>query len=101
MDPTHRSNAMDTETRQRIEHTLGTIKTADTLVLAVMDTSGAVIHTVRPDAARLVDLASSLLDQALDALRDEGAEHTELADQIEDALSVLPDRHADPADHSA
>lgn len=92
---------MDAETRQRIECAVSAIKPGDTLVLAVMDASGAVIHTVRPDAARLVDLASSLLDQALDALRDEGAEHTELADQIEDALGALPDRHADPADRSA
>lgn len=91
---------MDTETRQRIEHTLSTIKPADTFVLAVMDASSAVIHTVRPDAVRLVNLASSLLDQALDALREDGAEHTELAEQIEDALGLLPDRHADLAEVS-
>lgn len=91
---------MDAETRHRIDHTLSTIKPGDTLVLAVMDDRGAIIHTVRPDAAKLVDLASSLLDHALDALREDGAEHTELADQIEDALSVLPDRHADPAEPS-
>jgi len=91
---------MEAETRQRIEHTLSTVKPADTLVLAVMDGNGAVIHTLLPNAARLVDLASSLLDQALDALRQEGAEHTELAEQIEDALGLLPDRHADPAEAS-
>ena len=91
---------MDDETHQRIQHTLSTIKPDETLVLAVMDASGAVIHIVRPDAVRLVNLASSLLDQALDALREDGAENTDLAEQIEDALGVLPDRHADPAEAS-
>ncbi len=92
---------MDAETRQRIDHTLSTVKPADTLVLAVMDGSGAVIHTIRPNAAKLVDLATSLLDQALDALREDGAEHCELAEQIEDAIGLLPDRHADPAEAAA
>ena len=67
----------------------------------IKDGDGAVIHTLLPQAARLVDLATSLLDQALDALREDGAEHTELAEQIEDALGLLPDRHADPAEASA
>lgn len=89
---------MDAETRERIDHSLSTAGPDDLVVLAVMDASGAVIHTVRPDAMRLVNLASSLLDQALDALREEGAEGCELAEQIEDALDILPDRHADPAD---
>ena len=89
---------MDADIRQRIEQTLSAIKPADTLVLAVIDDSGAVIHTVRPEAGKLVDLASSLLDQALDALREDAAEHSELAEQIEDALSLLPDRHADGDD---
>lgn len=91
---------MDTETSQRIEHTLSTVKPADTVVVAVLDGKGAVVHTIRPDAGKLVDLATSLLDQALDALREDGAEHTELAEQIEDALGLLPDRHADPAEAS-
>lgn len=91
---------MDTETRERIEHTLSTVKPADTLVLAVMGEKGAVIHTTQPRASRLVDLASSLLDQALDALREAGDEQCELADQIEDALSVLPDRFDEPAEPS-
>ena len=91
---------MDAETRQRIEHTISTVKPTDTVVVAVMDATGAVIHTVRPAVTTLVDLATSLLDQALDALREEGAEHCELAEQIEDALGLLPDRHADPAEAS-
>lgn len=89
---------MDAETRERIYHTLATIKPGDTLVIAVMDARGAIIHTVAPDAGRLASLASSLLDQALDALREDGAEYSDLAEQIEDALDLLPDRHADPAE---
>ena len=92
---------MDPETRDRITHALSTVKPTDTVVLAVMDASGAVIHTVLPTPGRLVDLATSLLDQARDALEDEGAEHCELAEQIEDALDLLPNRHADPTEASS
>lgn len=91
---------MDAETRERIDHSLSTAGPDDLVVVAVMDTSGAVIHTVRPNAAGLVNLASSLLDQALDMLREEDAEHCELAETIEDVLEMLPDRHADPAEAS-
>jgi hypothetical protein len=87
---------MDAETRERIHHTLATAKPTDTVVVAVMDGDGAVTHTTLPQASRLVDLASSLLDQALDLLREDGAEHSDLAEQIEDALSLLPDRFAEP-----
>ena len=86
---------MDGETRERVEHMLNAVKPTDMVVLAVMNDDGAVIHTILPSPKRLVDLASSLLDQAGDALTEEGAEHTELAQQIGDALDVLPDRHAD------
>lgn len=89
---------MDTETRERLDHTLNTAKEDDLVLLAVMDAKGAVIHTLRPDADRLVDLGSSLLDQALDLLREQGADETDLAEKIENALEILPDRFADPAD---
>jgi hypothetical protein len=93
---------MDAETRARAIATIDTAKPDDLIVVATVSTDGgATIHTITPRAIALVDLASSLLDQALDILRENGAEGGELALQIEDALDILPDRFADPAEEGA
>ncbi len=86
---------MDAETRQSIDDSLGAAKPDDLVVVAVMSASDAVVHTVRPDAGRLVNLATDLLVQALDTLTEDGAEDTEFAAMIEDAIDLLPDPHAD------
>lgn len=71
------------------------------LLIVVAEDRSAVQHQWAGTPQQMVDLASSLLDGALDRLRDEGAEACELALQVEDALSVLPDRFADPEPEEA
>lgn len=68
------------------------------ILIVAADQDGAVQHQWAGTPQQMVDIASSLLDGALDRLRDEGAEECDLAMQVEDALSVLPDRFADPAE---
>lgn len=79
---------------------LASAKPGDMVVVAVLDPKGgAVIHTATPDARRLVNLASSLLDDAKALLAEsEDFDDEMLVEDIEEALFALPDRHADPAD---
>lgn len=84
------------EFRTRALMSIDAARPGSMVLIVVADDGSAVYHQMLGTARQMVDTASSLLDGALDRLRDEGAEACELALQVEDALSVLPDRFADP-----
>jgi len=77
---------------------LATARPDDLVVTAVVSPDGgSAISVLNPHAARLVDLASSLLDQAADMLRTyhRSTDEEDLLEQIEDAIGILPDRFAE------
>lgn len=83
------------EFRTRALASLDAARPGAMLLIVVADQDGAVQHQWAGTPQQMVDIASSLLDGALSRLSDEGAEECELAMQVEDALSVLPDRFAE------
>lgn len=91
----------DTTEPPRAAEILATARPGDMVVVAILSPDrGAAIHTVLPQPLPLVNLATSLLDQAKDMLHDEDAEESELCLQVEDALALLPDRFDAPGDGS-
>lgn len=87
--------------RSHAQASLDAARPGAMLLIVVADKDGAVLHQWAGTPQQLVDTASSLLDSALSLLHGEGAEECELAMQVEDALSVLPDRFADPEPEEA
>lgn len=88
---------MDAEALTLARRILDSAKPDDLVVVAALGLDGgAAIATLNPDARRLVNLASSLLDSAADLLAPGGAEaDARLHSDIMDALDILPDRFAD------
>jgi hypothetical protein len=88
---------MDAEALTNARTILDTAKPDDLVVVAALGTDGAAgIVTLNPNARRLVNLASSLLDSAADMLAEGGEESdARLYSDVADALDILPDRFAD------
>jgi hypothetical protein len=81
---------------------LARAKPDDCVVVALHGGGRLVIYTAPPDPSRLVDIARSLLVSARDTLDEAGDNPTDEAAALwaaaDNAISHLPDPHADPED---
>lgn len=87
--------AEQAEFRTRALASLDAARPGAMLLIVASDQDGVVQHQWAGTPQQMVDIASSLLDGALDRLRDKDAAWSKLAEQIELALDELPDRFAD------
>ena len=85
---------------ERAAALLDSSKDTDTVIVAIVDANNRMVihhsHSGRP--RDLVDIASSLLDQALDIIHQDAmiADNHDLMMQVAEAIDALPDRFEEP-----
>lgn len=84
--------------RSRAAQLIETARPDDMVLVVVAGASDAVHRQWAGTPRQMVDLASSLLEGALDRLQQAGGNEPVLELEILDALDVLPARQAPPAD---